>query len=191
MRASATGFSLIELIVTTTLVGILAALAIPSFINILRNNRLAAYTNEFTTALTLARTESVKRNVTVGVCRSANATSKKPSCDSGSGNGGWENGWLVFADLNHITDSNDKNYGKDKFDDGEPILHRHGALAGGLTVTGSNNVANRVFFTSRGIVTTNGMGSFAFNDGRAEGVRLICLPVTGRPRLTANGVTAC
>ncbi|MGH8540186.1 MAG: GspH/FimT family pseudopilin [Stenotrophobium sp.] len=180
MHKSSAGFSLIELIVTTTLVGILAALATPSFINTLRNNRLAAYTNEFTTALTLARTESVKRNVIVGVCRSASATSKKPSCDSGSGNGGWENGWLVFADLN----------GSKSFDDGDAILYRRGALTGGVTVIANGNITNRLIFTSRGILSPDSFGSIKLDDNYG-GLRVICMTITGRARLAPGGVTEC
>ena len=172
MRGNGAGFTLLELMVTTLVVTVGAAVAIPSFINALKNNRLAAYTNELSAALTLARSEAVKRNLPVVVCRSANATASVPTCTSGTGKGGWEVGWLVFADVN-------KN---GIYDSSDLLLHRRGALTGGLTVIGTNNVANRVSFNSRGIVP-GGMGSLRFDDGRSDGVRLICLPVTGRVRI--------
>ncbi|MGH8460237.1 MAG: GspH/FimT family pseudopilin [Stenotrophobium sp.] len=174
MQSHGAGFTLLELLVTIMVVAIGAAVAVPSFTHVLGNSRLAAYTNELSTALALARSEAVKRNLPVGLCRSANATASVPSCVSGTGTGGWEIGWIVFADVDH-----DGKYDNDK---GDIVLHRRGALSGGVTVTGANNVTNRLVFTARGILPA-GMVSFTFKDGRTGGVRMICLPVTGRVRV--------
>lgn len=55
------GFTLIELMVTLTVAGILLAVGVPSFIQLIANNRIATQTNEFIGALSLARGEAVRR----------------------------------------------------------------------------------------------------------------------------------
>jgi type IV fimbrial biogenesis protein FimT len=56
-----TGFTLLELMITIAIAGILVGVAIPSFTSIITSNRLTAYANELVTALNLARNEAVKR----------------------------------------------------------------------------------------------------------------------------------
>jgi len=56
------GFTLIELMVTLAVAGILMVIAIPSFRNITLKNRLSTTANQFVDALNTARMEAVKRN---------------------------------------------------------------------------------------------------------------------------------
>lgn len=86
-----TGFTLVELIVTLSLVAILATVGVPNFANFIANNRLTAQANELVTSLNLARSEAIKRSSRVSVCRSNNNT----SCS-----GTWNDGWIVFVDAN-------------------------------------------------------------------------------------------
>lgn len=86
------GFTLIELLVVVTIVAITAAIALPSFNDSITRNRIASQSNEFIAAVNLARTASLELNSGGGVC-GANTT----LTDCG---GGWENGWLVWADRN-------------------------------------------------------------------------------------------
>jgi type IV fimbrial biogenesis protein FimT len=88
-----TGFTLIELIITMLIVGILLTVGIPSLQDFLRGNQLVASTNELLSALHVARSEAIKLNTRVSVCDSTNGT----SC---AGTGEWEKGWIVFADSN-------------------------------------------------------------------------------------------
>jgi type IV fimbrial biogenesis protein FimT len=65
LRASRTrtlGFTLVEMMVVVALVAILGAIAVPGFRNLLLNQRLASNTNDFIAALSLARTEAMKRS---------------------------------------------------------------------------------------------------------------------------------
>ena len=61
------GFTLLELMVTIAVLAIIATLGVPSFRELIQNNRVTTQTNELVTALNFARAEAVKRGRTVRV----------------------------------------------------------------------------------------------------------------------------
>lgn len=65
MKKTALGFSLIELVITVAIMGILLALALPSFSTYLRNAKLRAAAETFLTGVQLARSEAVRMNTSV------------------------------------------------------------------------------------------------------------------------------
>jgi type IV fimbrial biogenesis protein FimT len=87
------GFTLLELMVTITVLGILLGLSVPMFKETIQNNRIVAQNNEFISGLNYARSEAIKRSDTVALCPSTNGTSCTASTD-------WSTGWIVFNDLN-------------------------------------------------------------------------------------------
>jgi len=87
------GFTLLELITTVTVAAILMTVAVPSFFNTMRNSRAAANANELVSALSVARSEAIRRGARVSVCRSSNGT----TCNMAAG-ASWANGWIVFVD---------------------------------------------------------------------------------------------
>src|SRR5215470_12089665 len=85
----ASGFSVMELMVTLSIVAILVALATPSFRNFTSSNRVTTVNNDLVTALNLARSEAARRSTPVTVCASADG-------DTCGANTDWASGWIVF-----------------------------------------------------------------------------------------------
>jgi type IV fimbrial biogenesis protein FimU len=67
MRLIAKGFTLVELLVTVSVVGILAAIAIPNFSSTLQNNRAETEVSDLQRALNYARLEAINRGVSVKI----------------------------------------------------------------------------------------------------------------------------
>ena len=68
------GFTLVELIVTTTIIAILIVIAMPSFGDMLTRQKLDASTREFMAGLSQARSQATVLRRTVAVCPSRLST---------------------------------------------------------------------------------------------------------------------
>ncbi|WP_374601103.1 GspH/FimT family pseudopilin [Niveibacterium sp.] len=84
------GFSLIELMVTLTVAGILLAIAIPPLTGALARQRISSTISDLSSDLALARSEAARVGQPVSVCASSDGTSCSTS---------WTNGWLVWVDV--------------------------------------------------------------------------------------------
>lgn len=96
-RGAQRGFTLLELVTTVTVAGILMTVAVPSFFSTQRNSHAAADSNEMVGAFSIARSEAIRRGGRVTVCRSS---------DGATCTGSWRDGWIVFTD-NAATDATD------------------------------------------------------------------------------------
>lgn len=76
------GYTLLELMVTLGIVSILAGVAVPSFTDFVRTQRLRSVASDLTTSFQLARSEAVKRNTDITVARVGSS---------------WVEGWTVAA----------------------------------------------------------------------------------------------
>ena len=83
------GFSLIELLVTITVLAILLAMALPAFSSSRLNTVLRTSANNLLASTHLARGEAIKRNSPVTLCVSADGL----VC----GTGDWSQGWIVVS----------------------------------------------------------------------------------------------
>jgi len=180
------GVTLIELLVTVSLIAIVLSLAAPSFRELMLNNQRASHINAMMASLNLARAEAIKRGTRTVVCISDGAA--PPDCAAAPK--GWEEGWIVFIDdnvsgasLNALDDPEDANDNK-QWDRGEDaLLEVHGPLAGGTTLHGNHNVAKRVAMSRFSGPT----GTIRHCDARGAGdARGIIIFNTGRARLTSD-----
>lgn len=78
--ARVSGYTLLELMVTLAIVAILASVAVPSFTDFVRSQRLRSVAADLNSSLQLARSEAVKRNANVTVARVGSS---------------WAEGWTV------------------------------------------------------------------------------------------------
>ena len=72
--AEARGFTLVELMITVAVIGILAVVAVPAMTDMINNSRLRGQSEEVTAALQLARSEAVRRNQRITACAAASGT---------------------------------------------------------------------------------------------------------------------
>jgi type IV fimbrial biogenesis protein FimT len=118
------GLTLIELLVTLTVLGIMVAIGVPQYQRMTAANRTAGSINALASDLKLARTEAAKRSQVVTICAST------PGVDACSGNNNWELGWIVFSD----------EIGNGNFDPPNDIMvSQNTGLSAGLTLTGDND----------------------------------------------------
>lgn len=127
------GVTLIELLVTITIAGILLAIATPSYTNITNSSRIAAEINGLVGDLQFARSEAIKEGQAITVCASADST----SC---SGSTNWNTGWIVFYDAD----------GDGNFDNGEVALRIQKTFNSTDTFQATNSVA-AINFNREGI----------------------------------------
>jgi type IV fimbrial biogenesis protein FimT len=97
-RRRATGFTLVELLVTMAIAGILLAIGVPSLQSFLADQAAAASADELAEGVRLARAEATKRGMVVKICASQNTSDASPIC-SGKGDNGWLTGWIIL-DIN-------------------------------------------------------------------------------------------
>ena len=130
------GFTLTELLVVMTIVGIIVGLGVPSFKYVTTANRVAAEANALLADMQYARSEAVREGQTVTVCASTDGS----SCVGGTGTS-WQGGWIVFSDANG---DGQVNAGT------EPVLRVKNKFSGTDTLSSTVNVVkfNREGFAS-------------------------------------------
>ena len=176
------GFTLIEVMVVVSITAILLTLAIPSMQNLIERNAIAGQVNAFIGSATLARSEAIKRNAPVVMCRSNNAeSSATPSC-AASGTD-WKSGWIVFMDRGGTGDQYQPAQG-------DVLLRVQG------TLTDSGGIEQKKFgklkFRNTGLLQS-GASQFTFNSASltSSQQRRVCVSMAGRTRLIDNDTDLC
>lgn len=89
----ASGFTLLEVVFTLAVGIILLSIGVPIMGGLLDSNRVSGQINALSGALALTRSEAIKRNQHVVICKSADGQ----NCTS---HGSWDKGWIVYVDAN-------------------------------------------------------------------------------------------
>jgi type IV fimbrial biogenesis protein FimT len=183
------GFTIIELMITLTIVGVLISVAAPALQSFIMNNRMAGISRELLSTLQTARTEATKRQRNVVVCASSNPGAGAAAvCTTGA-----SSGWIMFVDTNSdwertSTEELIKNHA---YDTSKLTLLADGSkrvsyASTGFTNPGSGGASTTptlsiVVCDERGNVDTSGGASEINSVARG----LIITP-TGRARITRS-----
>ncbi len=182
-NASTRGFSLVELMVTIAIAGILLALALPAMQRSLTSRAVASNAEELVSSLRFARSEALKRGSAVALCP-VDTNSPPQGCGAD-----WSKGWMVFADR----DTNGS------YDNGtNDLLLRvqqppSSNQVGGPTAAGAN--PSYVEFVSTGMAITGGL-TFTIKPTLKPAdkwmttyTRLVCVNAQGRANIVAGTAT--
>jgi type IV fimbrial biogenesis protein FimT len=161
------GFTLLELMIVITILGIASALAFPGLQTMIANNRIQSSASDFVAALQFAKAEAVARVSPMTLCKSADLT----GCTD---NGGWQQGWIVFSDANGdagVTAG-----------DGDAVLLSHAALDPKITFGGTAGVSDFITLRQSGTssITTVEVLIMCDDRGFDRNARGILITITGR-----------
>jgi type IV fimbrial biogenesis protein FimT len=160
-RLAQRGFTLIELMVTISVMAILLMIAVPSFNDATLGSKLGSYANNLVAGAHLARSEAIKRNAAVTLCVSSDGT----DCATGD----WEQGWIVRA-----TDGT--------------VIQRQQALPAGLKITGSEN---SLVFAPSGVGATLATFTVCRATPEGAQKRVVEISATGRPGVKKTTAGTC
>lgn len=165
MRHHHCGFTILELVITIAIAAILMMVAAPNFITFQRNSELTSAANGMLAAVSVARTEAMKRNM--------------PAVIAPTG-AGWANGWRVYVDV-------DRN---GVFSAGDILINTHEALKAYFSVTGAGNAAGPaplLQFDGSGYARASSTLAFVRADVTGPAVygqtRYLIVALTGRARV--------
>ena len=162
-------YTLIELIISLALIAILLSWAVPRFVDTFQKNLLTTQSYRLMNDLFHARSEAIKRNLPVVICRSRDAL----SCEhSNKSDADWSIGWISFV-----------NADQDKLRDSDETILRIGAAVP-AQISLHFNQWWRFTFSPTGV---SGSGSFTFCDKLGHHGRRITLYRSGRARISSTG----
>lgn len=180
-RARASGFTLLELMVALVVVSILLTVGLPGFSASVRQNCTITAANTMLTVLTAARSEALKRDRNVGICKSKDGV----ACATGSAVT-WDSGYLMYVDAD----------GDREKDAAEVVIRAEIPLSTCTTITGAGNFINRVTYNGLGKASSNSNFRVVANDSDRHQRRVVISP-SGRPRVcnpdkvTSSSVEDC
>ncbi len=160
------GYSLVELLSAIAIVSIVFSLGIPLVKSTISTNRLTTSLNALAGSLSYTRSEAIRRNQHVVLCKSQSGT----QCTR---QGDWRFGWMVYVDIN-------RNRSLDK---DEPVLGSHSLSERIQLDYRAFGSRNYLVYRPSGATRTN--GTFTFCDPANPGsARALIITKTGRPRLS-------
>ena len=161
------GYTLIELLITLSIVSIFSLNVFPNLSALLAQQRSAVLTNNLAGALAYARSEAITKHTTVLTCQSNNGSECNRS-------GNWHNGWIIFID---------KNRNKQR-DPDESLLRVYAAENNGTQATfrGSAGIRHYMKYKPSGQAFPN--GSFLICNPNIGVGKALIMYRSGRLRLS-------
>lgn len=170
------GFTMIELMVVVAILAVLAALAGPSFRDLIDGWRVRSATEEITSTIYYSRSEAIKRGGRISV---------RKNCATGN-NQEWQCGWIVF------TDTNSNGVLNTAFPDSDVILQTFPTQTG----VNVNHIQNAAFFSVDRWGQINGLGAASFSitptslGVTSRHASALCVTSGGRIK-TTKGTVSC
>jgi type IV fimbrial biogenesis protein FimT len=185
LKSKPAGFTLIELMVALTIVGILTSIAVPAFARLMAANRLTTQATDLVSAMNLARSEALRRAQPV--------TLRAENSDN------YAVGWKIFPDLDANGDAASPATAKDG-----TALRVTSALRGSNTIkrvtrsgspfvyTADTTSASRVYviFDSRGAITATAPAFFRVCDPHNTAVAGRIVQVNAVGKVSVDSVSA-
>ncbi len=159
------GFTLIELMVAVAVVGVVVAIGMPSFGELLKNNRMATQANAIIASLQQARSETINRGASVRIEPLVAGTD-------------WSAGWQLRIDGSNPSDND--------FVDAEDIVIRNYE---GLKQSTLTSDVNNIIYLPDGSVSAAAVLTLTANECTREHKRIISIKLSGFVWLDPNNRT--
>ena len=155
------GFSLVELMITIVILGVVTAIAVPSYTGMVANNRVVEASNRLMSNIQQARSEAIKRNSPVSL---GTYTSQY-----------WHKGWKMYAgDLT----------GSDTVGAGDVLIRLVPASDDSVTMYANTHAGTWLSFFANGMMNEASNAIFYIcNNGDASRGRMITVDRGGRARI--------
>lgn len=163
---------------------IVTAIGIPGYTSYVRNGSRDNTVTNLYSNINYARSEALKLNTDVILCRTGNAATSTPTCGGSAQN--WTTGWLVYADMD----------GSQTFNTGDKLLKVGEPIKNGIQVKTNSNADADIVYGSDGSLSSPANAVFAICDNR-DGTynkdygRQITISAMGRPEITSTKNSSC
>jgi len=173
------GFTLVELLVVLLIAALLLTVATPLMTEVVSRARVGAESTRLLSAINLARSEAVLRDIPVTLCPSTVAHGGQAVCA-----GHYAQGWMIFANADRDR-SADEEY--------DELLHVFAGVPSGFSVrnsAGTRNADRSISFLPDGTSHSNQTLLVCPPAGSAVAPRGVVINIAGRARLQ-EGSTPC
>ena len=175
------GFSLIELMVVLTIVGIVIRIATSTYSSVIIASNISSESNSFWGDLQYAHSQAIKQGLTVTVC-AANTSGNAPYTCSGSATT-WSSGWVTYTGSYTTTTG--------AVTQALLLRVRQPLLSTYAMKSTSTNALTSLSFNSFGFSTTRGSVTVSPPSGSSVSSKTVCISAVGNVQIVSGGDSAC